>query len=220
MEKRLALLLVTVGAFAAGACTTDPETTSPPDDAGADVATPTDDGGLQCNPPVNGNITATGEFKATLTKGDANLDMPAPSTIPCEATFRAGAGVSLGGGAYTGALSIQCTGGQGELYYGFITQSYIKPKAGDSYPTSLFATTTETYIEYEEGPRCDSKYDKAKTWANKTGGALVIDTINGAQITFHITDTGFEPETATASNFKGTGSFTLSGSGSVTVKDL
>lgn len=204
-------------------------TSSPTEDASA-----TDDGATSCDPPVNGTLQSpSGTFQTTIANTDGNLDKPAPGSIPCEAKFDPSSGISLGNNQYSGGFSITCLGGEGELYYGFMLNSFNKPKAGDSFPlghvVSLaqgdggYASNGQADFSWEEGPRCDTKQDKSKSWnaeqAAGTGGALVVDTLSGADMTFHITEINVTTST-NGLNYKGTGSFKVSGTGTVKMTGL
>ncbi|MCC6748331.1 MAG: hypothetical protein IT371_11775 [Deltaproteobacteria bacterium] len=180
-----------------------------------------------CNPPNNA-VTATGSFQATLVNAGANLGQPSPGTIPCAATFDANSGISLGGGKYSGAFNLSCYGVAGESYFGFATVSLAKPaagttssvgRAGSIFQGGTYVWNGQSDVAYEEGPRCGTKQDLSKAWEGQTGGKLTLDTLSGDDLTFHLTETTFTPGQG-GLNYKGTGSFKLSGSGAVKIKNL
>jgi hypothetical protein len=207
---------------------TDSATTVDPSDAGAQ-----DDGSTSCTPPVNGQLAApSGTFQATIVNGGANLTKAAPGTIPCEADFAANSGISLGNNQYTGSFSVTCWGNEGTLYFGLRVSAAAKPKTGDSFPVGLttavsggggFVSNGQSDLAWEEGPACDTKQDRSKEWngeaAAGAGGAFVVDSVTGTDMTFHLTETNLTTST-NGLNYKGTGSFKLSGSGTVKVTGL
>ena len=82
----------------------------------------------------NGELTANGEASVTITNIDANLEVPAPGTIPCEGVFMAEAGTGDGNGGFTGSFNVTCFGIQDPLYYGLTIVVFGKPEAGDVFP--------------------------------------------------------------------------------------
>jgi hypothetical protein len=217
-------------------------TPTPTSDAGADAAIPvetdagttTDSGSGACSPEINGKLAApSGTFQATITNdGSANLAKPSPGTIPCEATFDPNGGISLGGNQYTGAFNMQCWGTEGDLYFGMRLGTAAKPKAGDSFPVGHvtavsngggYTSNGQSDLAWEEGPRCDTKMDKSKEWngeaSSGAGGAFVVDTVSGQDVTFHVTQTNLTLSN-NGLNYKGTGTFKLAGTGTVKVTGM
>lgn len=205
-----------------------PTTVDPKEDASA-----AGDGGSGCTPVVNGALVSpSGSFQATIVSAGANLSKASPGTIPCEATFDANGGISLGNNQYTGAVNVTCWGSEGALYFGLRLGTSAKPKTGDSFPvghssavasSSGYVSNGQSDLAWEEGPRCDTKQDQSKEWNGETnagaGGAFVVDTVTGTDMTFHLTETNLTVS-SNGLNYKGTGAFKLSGSGTVKVTGL
>lgn len=236
--KRIVLVVVPFGAAllacSSGGSGSDAGGDAPalPDSAPSDGAV--DDGGLSCNPPVNGVVASpSGTFAATIVNTDANLSKPTPGSIPCEGTFSAMGGISLGNNQYTGAFSVHCWGAAAMLYFGIEINASTKPKAGDSYAIGHgaafaqadggYAWNSQADLSWEEGPRCDTKQDQSKQWNGEAamgkGGKLFIDSVNGADVAFHVTETNLTVST-NGLNYKGTGSLKVSGSGTVKLVGL
>lgn len=185
-----------------------------------------------CATPVNGTIEATGSFDATLVITDANLDVPKPGKVPCAAHFDPQGGIRGGAGKpASGNLWLECTGAAGELYFGFNVDTFAKPEVGAKYPagtassvpkpgTSDYMYNGEATIGYEQGPRCDTKQDRSKAWTGQAGGSFQVDALAGTKLSFTLINVPFAPSKDGGLNYKGTGAFTLSGSGVVDVKGL
>jgi hypothetical protein len=238
--RREVVVLVACGALAlacsSGGSASDAgsDAPSPPADGSTADTGPVDDGGTSCNPPVNGVVASpSGTFTATIVNTDANLSKPMPGAIPCEGTFSAMGGISLGNNQYTGSFGLQCWGADGTLYFGMRLGGSTKPKAGDSYPIGRgasfaqadggYAWNGQAELAWEEGPRCDTKQNQSKEWNGEAamgkGGKLFIDAVSGTDVTFHVTETSLTTS-MTGLNYKGTGSFKVSGMGTVKLVGL
>lgn len=100
-----------------------------------------------------------------------------------------------------------------------------------SYPLGLASTSaagdgglvwngTLTF-KMSEGAACEGGETTRKVWYSPTaGGTLVIDSIAGAQLAFHVTETLLEPMPLAGEKNLAQGSLRVSGAGRVTMTGL
>jgi hypothetical protein len=171
----------------------------------------------------NGELMANGLAELSLTNTDANLGMPAPSTIDCQGQYEPG---GVGGGT----LNVSCFGIADPYFYGFTFHVFTTPEIGKSYPIGSAASVSdgmggyksneEVTFEYEEGPHCESKQGMVKLWAAQPAAdaLMTVDSLADGVLTLTLSPTSFG--VAPGFNEQGTGGFQLSFTASMTLPGL
>lgn len=176
---------------------------------------------------------ATGSIEATLVNDGANLD-PAfgGGTMPCTAYFEPSSGVNLGGGKTSGAFGIICRILKNDRVFELtLLDGMGKPTAG-TYRIGVASivpgdggTPTwngEMTVRLLEMPACAEEPGAKKVWGSSPGGTgtLVIDSITGNDVRFHITSTPLTTFTLAGEENLSQGALQLSGSGAGAMSGL
>ena len=168
--------------------------------------------------------TPTGSLTGTFVVADANLDPSITGgALSCGASFDAQSGVN-------GSWILQCF---------FVAQNRaielwmngLGRPAPATFPLGLASTSfgadggrewngvVTFYVS--EWPSCESAPVTWKGWYQAMGnGSLVIDSVNGAEVTFRLTETKLEPGGLPGQQNFATGTPRFSGAGRVTMSGL
>lgn len=224
--RTLAVSLATSGLLLA-ACGTG---TNPTTDGGRDAGTIV--GGNDAGPTPScggGRVrfsreTPTGTFTGNFAVADANIDPSLTGgTLSCQAAFDAQSGVD-------GSWIIQCfVVGQDRAVE--VWMNGLGRPTPASFPLGLAATSFGAdggrewngvvTFHLSEWPACESSAVMRKTWYQAIpGGNLVVDSINGTEVAFHLTDTALQPIRLAGEQNFATGTLRFSGAGRVTMSGL
>ena len=176
---------------------------------------------------------ATGSLEATLVNSGANLD-PAfgGGTMPCMAYFEPSSGINLGGGKLSGAFGFLCRVLKNDRVFELSLLDGIGRPTAATYRIGVAAilpgdggTPTwngEMTLRLLEMPACAAGLNAKKVWGSSQQGTgtLVIDSITGDNVTFHITSTPLATFKLAGEENLSQGALQLSGSGAAAMSGL
>jgi len=152
-----------------------------------------------CGPPCGG-----GSLNLAVTNYSTNNTANHMPYQPAHVTGTVASGQST--------LTIQagfCTNAPADINRSMTIFVHGTPAAGMSYNVTTHTDGSDTYITYAEGP---ANAAGTSQWHGRSGTVL-IDTIQGQTVTFHINGVLFEPDNGSAGMAQGT--FTYDGTGRV-----
>lgn len=176
---------------------------------------------------------ATGSVQATLVNNGANLDSAfGGGTMPCSAYFAPDSGANLGGGKLSGEFGIRCLVVKNDRVFELsLLNGVERPKVG-TYRIGVAAILPgdggstawngEMTLRLLEMPACTAGLATKKVWgsAQQGTGTLVIDSIAGDNVTFHITNTPLATFKLPGEENLSQGTLQLSGSGAAAMTGL
>jgi hypothetical protein len=248
-RARFLLAVAFVVPFELAACGSSEDTPggdAPVGDGGAlsDVAVSRDaiaDGNIQgegilcdgATPAVRPMKDATGSIQATLVNNGANLD-PAfgGGTMPCVAGFEPISGVDLGGGKFSGQFAFRCLVVKNDRVFELsLLNGMGRPTAG-TYRIGVAAILPgdggrptwngEMTLRLLEMPACVAGQPAKKVWGSSPEGTgtLVIDSVAGENVTFHITSTPLATFKLAGEENLSQGALQVSGAGAAAMSGL